>query len=85
MEHDLHKGSKEVFHMSDHIATGPVQEEITLELTDYSLANAEAEATLIHKVLQETGWNLKQAAKELNIARGTLYSKMKKYGIEKPQ
>jgi two-component system NtrC family response regulator/two-component system response regulator HydG len=83
MEHDLHKGSKEVFHMSDHIATGPVQEEITLELTDYSLANAEA--TLIHKVLQETGWNLKQAAKELNIARGTLYSKMKKYGIEKPQ
>jgi two-component system NtrC family response regulator/two-component system response regulator HydG len=43
-----------------------------------------AEATLIRKVLEETNWNLKQAAKELDIARGTLYSKMEKYGIEKP-
>ena len=68
--------------MSDHIATGPVQEEITLELTDHSLANAEA--TLIHRVLQETGWNLKLAAKELDIARGTLYSRMKKYNIKRP-
>jgi two-component system NtrC family response regulator/two-component system response regulator HydG len=39
---------------------------------------------MIHKVLEETDWNLKQAAKEMEIARGTLYSKMKKYGIEKP-
>ena len=68
--------------MSNHIATGPVQEEITLELTDHSLANTEA--TLIHRVLQETGWNLKHAAKELDIARGTLYSKMKKYNIKRP-
>lgn len=42
------------------------------------------ESTLIHKVLEETNWNLKKAAEELDIARGTLYSKMKKYGIEKP-
>lgn len=44
-----------------------------------------AESTLIHKVLEETNWNLKQAARELDIARGTLYSKMKKYRIERPQ
>jgi DNA-binding NtrC family response regulator len=44
-----------------------------------------AESTLIHRALEETNWNLKQAAKELDIARGTLYSKMKKYGIERPQ
>ena len=43
-----------------------------------------AESTMVRKVLEETNWNLKQAAKELDIARGTLYSKMKKYGIEKP-
>lgn len=43
-----------------------------------------AESTMIRKALEETNWNLKQAAKELDIARGTLYSKMKKYGIEKP-
>ncbi|MBW2608228.1 MAG: sigma-54-dependent Fis family transcriptional regulator [Deltaproteobacteria bacterium] len=42
------------------------------------------ESTLIRKVLEETNWNLKKAAEELDIARGTLYSKMKKYGIEKP-
>ncbi len=54
----------------------------TLGLSSRSLTLAEA--TMIHKVLEETDWNLKQAAKEMEIARGTLYSKMKKYGIEKP-
>jgi two-component system NtrC family response regulator/two-component system response regulator HydG len=54
----------------------------TLELSSRSLPLAEA--TIIHKVLDETNWNLKQAAKQLDIARGTLYSKMKKSGIEKP-
>jgi transcriptional regulator of acetoin/glycerol metabolism len=34
--------------------------------------------------LEETDWNLKQASEMLDIARGTLYSKMKKYNIEKP-
>ena len=43
-----------------------------------------AEATLIRKVLEETNWNLKEAAKELCIARGTLYSKMKRYDIRRP-
>jgi len=43
-----------------------------------------AESTLIRKVLEATNWNLKEAAKELDIARGTLYSKMKKYAINKP-
>ena len=42
------------------------------------------ESILIRRVLEETNWNLKQAAMELEIARGTLYSKIKKYGIDKP-
>ena len=44
-----------------------------------------AEATMIHKILDETNWNLKQAAELLSIARGTLYSKIKKYGIKRPE
>jgi len=47
-----------------------------------SLANAEA--TLIQEVLQETDWNLKRAARRLKIARGILYSKIKKHNIRRP-
>ena len=56
--------------------------DFTLSLSSRSLPLAEA--TLICKVLEETNWNLKKSAEELDIARGTLYSKMEKYGIEKP-
>jgi len=68
----LPEDMKEVAHLS----------EFTLRLPSKSLPLAEA--TLIRRVLEETGWNLKRAARELDIARGTLYSKMNKYGIERP-
>jgi DNA-binding NtrC family response regulator len=68
--------------MSDHSGTKATKEEITLELKDHSLANAEA--TLIQEVLQETDWNLKRSARRLKIARGTLYSKIKKHNIRRP-
>ena len=67
--------------MSDHIDKDPVRKEITLELTDHSLSNVEA--TSINEVLRETGWNLKRAARRLKIARGTLYSKIKKHNISR--
>ncbi len=66
---------------SDHSRTDTAQEEVILELTEPSLPKAEA--LLIEKVLKETNWNLKQAARELQIARSTLYSKMKKYNIKR--
>ena len=68
--------------MSDHIDKNPVREEITLELADHTLASAEV--TLINAVLRETGWNLKRSARRLKIARGTLYSKIKKHKIRRP-
>jgi len=68
--------------MCDDSRTETAKEEIILELTDRSLPKAEA--TLIQKVLQQTNWNLKQAARELEIARGTLYSKIKKHNIKRP-
>ena len=67
--------------MSNHLTKNPARKEITLELADHSLANAEA--TLIQEILKERNWNIKLAAKELDIARGTLYSKMKKYNIRR--
>jgi len=45
---------------------------------------AQVEASCILNALEENQWNLKQAALSLKIARGTLYSKMKKYNISKP-
>jgi len=46
-----------------------------------SLILAENEETLIREALTKSGSNLSRAADELGIARGTLYSKMKKYGL----
>lgn len=43
----------------------------------------EIEATVIRRVLQAKQWNLSRAAEALGIARGTLYSKIKSYGLEK--
>ena len=58
------------------------KEEITLELLNSSLR--QAEAILVRVVLEEMDWNISQAARELRIPRGTLYSKMKKHEIKRP-
>ena len=68
--------------MSDHPATNPAKEKFTLAVMDRSLPKAEE--ALIRKVLEETDWNLKRSAMLLNIARGTLYSKIEKHNIKKP-
>ena len=47
-----------------------------------SLANNERR--LIIRVLQETNWNKHDAARRLQVTRSTLYSKIRRYGLEKP-
>ncbi len=47
----------------------------------HSLLLAENEEALIREALKKNGSNLSRSAEELGIARGTLYSKMKKYGL----
>jgi len=68
-----------LFHPSSSSETG----NFNIQLASRSLS--QAESTLIQTVLTETGWNLKQSARLLDIARGTLYSKIKKYGLKKKE
>jgi PAS domain S-box-containing protein len=46
-----------------------------------SLANNERR--LILRVLQETNWNKHDAARRLQVTRSTLYSKIRRYGLER--
>jgi len=44
---------------------------------------AENERRLVERVLEETGWNIHEAARRLQISRPTLYSKIKRFGLER--
>jgi PAS domain S-box-containing protein len=44
---------------------------------------AENERRLILRVLQEANWNKHEAARRLQLTRSTLYSKIRRYGLEK--
>ena len=65
--------------LPEEVLTQGTSAPLQLELETPSLA--QAEKALIRKVLEDTDWNLKQTAQELGIARGTLYSKMRKNGL----
>lgn len=43
----------------------------------------EVERTHIERVIEECGWNLSRAARVLDIDRGTLYNRIKKYGLQR--
>ena len=44
-----------------------------------------AERRLIVRVLGETGWNIHEASRRLEISRPTLYSKIKKHEIARDE
>ena len=62
--------------------------DLSLPLDRESYASAaesleEAERLHIQRILNRTDWNISQAASLLGIERVTLYSKIKKYGLQK--
>ncbi|MCB9899511.1 MAG: sigma-54-dependent Fis family transcriptional regulator [Planctomycetes bacterium] len=46
---------------------------------------ADVERRHIERVLAETEWNVTRAAAVLDVDRGTLYNKIAKYGLERPE
>jgi two-component system response regulator HydG len=48
------------------------------------LSLAAAEESHILAILRAEDWNISRAAKTLDIDRGTLYNKLRKYGIQRP-
>jgi DNA-binding NtrC family response regulator len=44
---------------------------------------ADMERIHLQRVLDETGWNISRAARELDIDRTTLYAKIRRYGLER--
>jgi transcriptional regulator of acetoin/glycerol metabolism len=49
----------------------------------HSSSLAENERRLILRVLQEANWNKHEAARRLQLTRSTLYSKIRRYSLEK--
>jgi len=45
----------------------------------------ENERNLIQRILKESNWNKHDAARRLRVSRSTLYSKIRRYGLEKIQ
>ena len=46
---------------------------------------AEAERAHVLSVLEASGWNITRAARVLDVDRVTLYNKIKKYELKKPE
>jgi DNA-binding NtrC family response regulator len=49
------------------------------------MALAEVERTHVLSVLETLDWNMSRAAAALEIDRGTLYAKIRKYGVTRPE
>src|SRR5262245_65518640 len=77
--------------LKDSVSSGPVilpikPKEDKMSLKDVgSRAAEQAERELVLKVLEETAWNRKQAARRLNICYKALLNKLKRWQIEKRQ
>jgi DNA-binding NtrC family response regulator len=72
------------------LCKGETVEASDLPIYGFPSAEAQAERSLegkekeqVVQVLRETHWNLSKAAEVLGISRGTLYSKIERYGLKK--
>ncbi len=70
-------------HFPKELHSSAARETVDFSLQLKSSSLPDIEAAVIRQVLDEKQWNLSHAAEALGIARGTLYSRIKSYGIEK--
>ena len=84
LEHAVVLAKGDRVEISD-LPTSLLQNRSAPPATDRSYSNGisimENEARLLKDVLDECGWNKKEAARRLGISRSTLYGKLKKYQI----
>ena len=59
--------------------------EVLAEKNEGITSFEENEKRFLMKILQECNWNKLQVAKQLNVSRSTLYSKLKKYNLTSKQ
>ena len=59
--------------------------EVLTEKNEGITSFEENEKRFLMKILQECSWNKLQVAKQLNVSRSTLYSKLKKYNLTTKQ
>jgi DNA-binding NtrC family response regulator len=71
----------EAKHLPLYVAEAPLRESGHPQLRSLSAM----ERDHIAVVLQEMGWNISRAAAILDVDRGTLYAKIKKYGLQRPE
>jgi DNA-binding NtrC family response regulator len=58
-------------------------DDLITESSSFQDFKDKAEKAYILRQLELTGWNISKTAEDLDIQRSHLYSKLKKYGIEK--
>ncbi len=68
-------------HLPDYLAELKTKQSLNVtEVSNLSVIE-QAEMQQIKTLLIQTGWNISAVAKEINIARSTLYRKLKKYNL----
>ena len=79
------------FFLSDEVELGPgdlPQDFLMAHINETTAVHTNpldlAEKEVISRAIKEQGGNLTKVAKELNIAKSTLYIKLKKYGLQRP-
>jgi len=70
--------------LPDELSTGAPTTDVLTGGIPSHLTLAEIERLAILQTLERTNWNKQEAAQRLGLYRPTLYSKMKRYGIETP-
>ena len=67
-----------------HVADLPLRVTDRVDTRFGARALAEVERAHVLSVLESCDWNVSHAAEALEVDRGTLYNKLKKYGVQRP-